>query len=54
MATSSLTKDFKIKDPKAFERFIKDVDARSTKNREISTSKTIEETMEALKRLSSR
>lgn len=54
MPTSSLTKDFKIKDSKAFERFIKDIDEHSTKNKEISTSETIEEMMEALKRLSSR
>lgn len=54
MATSSLTKEFMITDPKAFERFIKDVDAHAVKNRDISTSKTLEETKAAIKRLSYR
>lgn len=54
MATASLTKDFVVRDEKAFEQFKKDVETKSNKNRTVKTSPSLERGKEKLKQFSFR
>ena len=54
MATSSLTKDFEIRDKKAFEQFKKDIETKSNHDRTIVKSPSLEKGREKLKQFSFR